>query len=220
MRALFALAAACALGAAAWGADIVVERAPYAEPTAASPTYDGTLELSWDNGTRRWSIAWITGAGVWVGNDFDISTISEYRTVESMRVYSGPAWPNGRWDGFRLGIYSFTSVPGSLLWGPKSVIGTTSSYGWNNFTVNWTLPASNTAFAAAIEQYYNYPNVDPHAVDSNSTFLRHSWFYFGGSWRPYTNSVGYYNLMLRVIVNNDTVAVSPTSVGRVKALFY
>ena len=137
-----------------------------------------------------------------------------------MRVYSGPAWPNGRWDGFRLGIYSFTSVPGSLLWGPKSVIGTTTSYGWNDFSVGWTLPASNTAFVGAVEQYYNYPNMDPHIVDNNLTFLRHSWLYYGGSWGPNTNSTGYYNLMLRVIVNNDTAAVSPTSVGRVKALFY
>ena len=219
MRTLFALAAACALGAAAWAADMVVERAPYAEPTAASPTYDGTLELKWDNGTQGWSIAFYTGAGTWVGNDFDISTISDYRTVESMRVFSGPSWPNGRWDGFRLGIYSFTSVPGSLLWGPKYVIGTTSSNGWNNFSVTWTLPASHTAFVAAIEQYYAYPNMDPHVVDNNRTFLRHSWLYYGGSWGPLSNSTVYFNLMLRVIVNNDTAAVTPTSVGRVKALY-
>ena len=219
MRTLIALAA-CALGGVAWGADVVVERAPATVPAEGSPAYDGTLELKWDNGIAAWLNAWYTGAGTWFGNDFNISTVSSYRAVQSMRVFSGPAWPNGRWDGFRLGIYSFTSVPGSLLWGPKYVAGTSSNYGWNNFVVNWTLPASNTAFVAAMEQYYNYPNMDPHCVDNNRTFLRHSWLYYGGSWRSYYNSTGYYNLMIRVIVNNDTVGVTATSIGRVKSLFY
>jgi hypothetical protein len=220
MRRLLALAAACALCAAAWGADVVVERAPHAGPAAASPANDGTLELKWDSGTSGWLIAFYTGAGTWFGNDFNISTISGYRAVESMRVYTGPAWPNGRWDGFRLGIYSFTSVPGSLLWGPKFVIGTSSSYGWNDFAVNWTLPASYEAFVAAVEQYYAYPNCEPHVVDNNPTFLRHSWLYYAGTWSYLTNSTGYYNLMVRVIVNNDALVVAPTSLGRVKSLFF
>ena len=148
MRTLIALAA-CALGGVAWGADVVVERAPATVPAEGSPAYDGTLELKWDNGIAAWLNAWYTGAGTWFGNDFNISTVSSSRAVQSMRVFSGPAWPNGRWDGFRLGIYSFTSVPGSLLWGPKYVAGTSSNYGWNNFVVNWTLPASNTATAAS-----------------------------------------------------------------------
>jgi hypothetical protein len=220
MRRLLALAAACALCAAAWGADVVVERAPHAGPPPASPTHDGTLELKWDSGSAAWMIAFYTGAGTWFGNDFDISTISGYRTVDSMRIYSGPAWPNGRWDGWRLGIYSFTSVPGSLLWGPKYVIGTSSSFGWNNFGVNWVLPAGNNAFVAALEQLYSYPNMDPHVVDNNRTFLRHSWMYYGGSWSPYTNATGYYNLMVRVIVNDIGSRVAPTSLGRVKSLFF
>jgi len=219
MRYLLALAGACALCAGAWGADVVVERAPCAGPAIASPTYDGTLELKWDSGTSGWLIAWYTGSGSWVGNDFNISTISGYRAIESMRVYSGPAWPNGRWDGFRLGIYGFTSVPGSLLWGPKFVVGTTSSYGWNDFRVGWTLPASYEAFIAAVEQYYAYPNNDPHVVDNNPTFLRHSWLYYAGTWGPLTNSTGYYNLMLRVIVSSDTLGVAPASLGRIKGLY-
>jgi hypothetical protein len=220
MRILLPLAAACALCAAAWGADLVVERAPATEPEVSSPTYDGTLELKWDSGSSAWLIAFYTGAGTWFGNDFDISTVSSYRTVDSMRIYAGPAWPNGRWDGWRLGIYSFTSVPGSLLWGPKFVVGTSSSYGWNNFAVTWTLPASNNAFVAALEQFYNYPNMDPHVVDNNPTFLRHSWLYYGGSWRSYYNATGYYNLMVRVIVNDSGSGVKASSIGRVKSLYY
>ena len=215
------LGAACALCAAAWAADVVVERAPYAEPTTGSPTYDGTLELRWDNGSAAWLIGFYTGAGTWLANDFDISTLSTYRAVQWMRIYSGPAYPNGRWDGFRIGIYNYTgSVPGSLLWGPKFVTGTTTGYGWNDFRVNWTLPASYTAFLAGMEQYYNWPNIDPHVVDSNSTFLRHSWLYYGGTWSPNTNGTGYFNLMIRVVVDDESLTVSPASVGRVKALYY
>jgi hypothetical protein len=220
MRILLTLAAACALGGIAWGADLVVERAPATVPAEGSPTCDGTLELKWDSGTSGWLIVWYTGSGSWVGNDFDISTISGYRVVESMRVYSGPAWPNGRWEGWRLGIYAFASVPGSLLWGPKYVRGTSSSYGWNDFTVNWTLPASNTAFIAAFEQFYDYPNCDAHVVDNNRVFLRHSWLYYAGNWGYLTNGTGYYNLMLRVIVNNDSLSAAPTSLGRIKGLYY
>ena len=219
MRALLTGVVVCALCGGAWAADVVVEETPDAGPVAASPTFDGTLELKWDNGIPIWLITYYTGSGSWVGNDFDISTISAYRNVESMRIFSGPTWPNGRWEGWRLGIYSFTAVPGSLLWGPKYVIGTSSNYAWNNFAVNWTLPAPNTAFVAALEQFYDYPNMDAHCVDNNLTFLRHTWLYYGGTWGPYSNSKGYYNLMLRVVVNNETLAVAPASLGRVKALY-
>jgi len=220
MKTIWTLATAGVLAAAAWGADCVVEPAPAADLTAGSPGRDGTLELKWDNGISAWLISHYTGMGTWVGNDFDISTLSGYRAVESMRVYSGPSWPNGRWDGFRLGIYSFTSVPGSLLWGPKFVVGSGSSNAWRDFSVNWTLPAGTDAFVAAVEQYYDYPNNDPHVVDNNRVFLRHSWLYEGGTWGPNTNSTGYYNLMVRVIVNDSTVAVEPASLGAVKSLFY
>jgi hypothetical protein len=85
--------------------------------------------------------------------------------------------------------------------------------------VAWTLPPSQTRFAAGLEQYYNYPTCDAHTIDNNPTFRRHSWLYYGGSWRPYTNSTGYYNLMIRVRVSNAYVGLMPTSIGRVKALY-
>jgi len=220
MRTIWVLTAAGALAAAAWGADCVVEPAPAADLTADSPAYDATLELKWDSGSSSYQIAYYTGAGAWVGNDFDISTLAGYRAVASMRVYTSTTWPNSQWEGFRLGIFDYTSsVPGSLLWGPKFAMG--SRTGWNNFSVGWTLPTGKDAFIAAVEQYYNYPNCDPHVVDNNSNFLRHSWAYYAGRWGYYSNSTpGYYNLMIRVIVNNETLAVEPASLGAVKSLFY
>jgi len=219
MTKLLALAAACALCAAARGADVAVERPTYVGP-AAPPSRDGTLELMWDNGSPMWLVVWTTGRGVWVGNDYDIATVASYRGVESIRAFSAPRWPNARWDGFRLGIFAFDGgVPGSLLWGPEFVVGTGTGDRWYDFRVGWTLPAANDRFVPAIEQYYDYPNADPHTVDSNRTFLGHSWLYVG-SWRLYSNVHLYYNLMIRVVLSDETSAFAPTSLGRVKALYY
>jgi len=210
------------IAAGAWAADMVVEKAPPATTIEGSPNYDGTFELKWDTGRASWFIVWITGAGVWVANDFDISTVKTYPYIKSMRLYSGPAWPNGSWDGFRLGVYSFTGgVPGSLIWGPKFATGTSTAWAWNDFSVDWLLPSGVKKFLPAMDQFYNYPNCDPHAVDSVMGNRGHSWMYSGGTWRPLTNDTGYYNLMLRVVMDNEhNPGVTPTSVGRVKALYY
>jgi hypothetical protein len=210
------------IAAGAWAADMAVEKAPPATSIETSPGYDATVELKWDNGATAWLIAWYTGAGTWVANDYDISTIKTYPYVKTIRFMSGPAWPNGTWDGFRLGVYARVGgVPGSLIWGPKFAIGTSSNYAWHDFAVDWSLPSGLKTFLPAIEQYYNYPNCDPHVCDNNSTFLQHSWVYYGGSWSPNTNGTGYFNIMLRVVMDNEhNPGVLPTSVGRVKALYY
>jgi hypothetical protein len=214
---------ASALAAAA--ADVAVGAAPNMPGPACAPARDGTLELSWDNGTRRWSISWYSGAGAWVGNDFDISTISAYRAVAKMRFYTRDGWPNSQWDGFRVGFYSFSAVPGSMLWptgGGGYFFKPSGLHGhvWVDINIGWTCPAM--AFVAAVEQYYNYPNNDPYALDSNTVNMRHSWQYYGGTWSPLTSGSipDHHNLMLRVVVNNETLAVAPASLGRVKALYH
>ncbi|HUU56647.1 MAG TPA: hypothetical protein VMW93_04840, partial [bacterium] len=78
MKRLTVVILGLAVAAPLWAADVIVDGGGYAtSPGFAEPTtYDqSTLELSWDNGTRRWSVAWITGAGAWVGNDFDATTL-------------------------------------------------------------------------------------------------------------------------------------------------
>lgn len=227
MRALLTAVVVCALCGGAWAADVVVEETPDAGPVAASPTFDGTLELKWDNGTRRWSWAWYTGAGCWAANDFDLSTISTYRTVKKMKFYTRDDWPNGRWDGIRVAFFDFRgSIPGSKLW-PTAAGGyffrPSGLHGhvWVEINVGWTCPT--TAFVAAEEQFYNYPNCDPYAVDNNPTFLRHSWHYYQGTWEYVSLPAQYgpyYNVMIRVVVNDETVNVTPTSLGRVKALYH
>lgn len=216
----FIVVLAALAATAAWATDLVVAPAPAASG-APYDYYDGPLELKYDSGTLRYFTAWYSGAGAWVGNDFDISAISDYRAIMKVRFYSTPAWPNGRWDGFRVGIYAYAGgQPGSVLWGPKYFKPARPSAGWYNCAVGWTLPAGNDAFVAAVEQYYNFPNLDPFALDNNPTFRNHSWQYYAGSWRALIGYGGYRNLMLRVIVNNVPVGVTPTSVGRVKALYY
>jgi len=211
---------AWAAGAAAWDAAVAPARGGAGGP---APGTDGTLELAWDNGSPSWHVSWLTGAGVWVGNDFSIATLSAYRRVKQVRVYSGPAWPNGHWDGWRLGLYSFASgAPGSLIWGPAWVQGSATGYAWANFGVDWVLPAANLAFTAAIDQVYNHPNTDAFMLDTNTTFRGHSWFYYQGSWSPmHTGLDPYRNLMLRVVVDNTSYpGVVPSSWGRLKALYY
>jgi hypothetical protein len=75
----------------------------------------------------------------------------------------------------------------------------------------------------AYEQFYNYPNADPFMIDNNPTFMGHSWQYLSGSWAPFeqSNIAPYRNVMLRMIVDNEqNPAVAPSSIGRVKALYY
>jgi hypothetical protein len=165
-------------------------------------------------------MCWYTGGDSWVGNDFDISTIAGYRAVHAIKLYARSDWPNIGWDGFRLGIFNFAGgVPGSLLWGPKFVL-PAGSTGWKEFSVGWTLPSGTDKFLAGMEQYYNYPTCDPYALDTNTSFQGHSWQYYGGSWAPHQGYQGYRNLMLRVSLSNSTLAISPVSIGRVKALYY
>jgi hypothetical protein len=217
-----ALLALILSAAAAWGADCFIERAalPLSAPDPAGT--DGTLELRWDSGFGMWYMCWYTGRGSWVANDFDISTLSTYCAVQAIKFQSRNNWPNTVWDGFNLGVYSFSGgVPGSLLWGPKFVVPTGYS-GWHEFSVNWTLPSGTYKFMAAQEQFYNYPYCDPFLIDNNPTFRGHSWQYLQGEWSPFNQPViaPYRNLAMRVIVNDSTVNLAPTSIGRVKALYY
>jgi hypothetical protein len=213
------------LSGASFGAEYVI----YPEGgTAADPLpYDGEYELKWDSGVPRWLICWYTGAGAWAVNDFDVSTLkSSHVILTRLGVYSQPGWPNGRWDGFRIALYAFRRVPGPIIWpegGKPKFVKPSVPKGWQWFNVNWVLPKSNYSFMAGMEQYYNYPNCDPYCVDDNPTFRGHSWWYYGGGWGsmepphwPYMNNM----IRVRVETGHTFPGVAPTSIGRVKALYY
>ncbi len=229
MRTITIAASLVLMGVAgAWSADCIVDGAPLRYTAPAPAGSDASLELTWDNGTRRWSVGWYTGADAWVGNDFDLSTISGYRAIGKVKFYTRSNWPNSQWDGFRLAFFNFRgSVPGSRLWPtasggyffkPSGLQG----HVWVECPVGWTCPS--TSFVAAEEQFYNWPYCDPWTVDNNPTFRRHSWNYYAGQWGPLSQVnveiSPYYNLMLRVVVDDETVGVAPTSLGRVKALYF
>jgi hypothetical protein len=119
-------------------------------------------------------------------------------------------------------------VPGSRLW-PTSgggyfwrPSGGINAHIWVEFDVNWVCPS--VKFLAAQEQFYNYPRCDPFSLDNNTSFQGHSWSYYGGQWTPYERSSDpyYRNLMIRVWVETgiEYPGVEPSSVGRVKALYY
>ena len=214
---------------AAWTADIVADGGATgaAGLYAPLPVDQSTLELSWDNGTRRWSIAWYTGAGSWAAVDYDVSTLkTSYVKVLKFKMYTRDTWPNQVWDGFRIGFYNFGGgVPGSMLWPtggggyffkPSGLNG----HVWVECNVNWTCPS--VKFVAAEDQFYNYPNCDPFSLDTNTTNVGHSWEYYGGSWSPNQGYEGYYNVMIRVWVETgqEFPGFAPSSIGRVKALYY
>jgi hypothetical protein len=220
---------ALAVAAAAFAADVNIHAAggggSHFAPSSNAP---GTTELSWDNGTWKYLVWWTTGEGSWVGNDFDLSTVNGTR-LEKVRLLSSAQWPNDSWEGFNLALYDLrTGTPGSMMWPasgegsyykPAGVTGTA----WVEVPVGWVTTAPK--FVAAVEQFYNHPNCDPFAVDTNPTFLKHSWMYCAGiPWRYMTEvaSDPYFNLMLRLTVSDGVgrgVAV-PTSWGRIKAAYY
>jgi hypothetical protein len=196
--------------------------------TAAIAADGGLYELKHDNGARALQLAWYTGAGSWVGNGFDISTLkTEHNIICEMKFFTSPYWPDNKFDGFRLAVFDLSSgMPGAKLW-PEGHEGRyvkpAGSEGFKNFWVNYYLKTKK--FVAAVEQYYDYPNCDPYFCDSNPTFLVRSWQKERGKpWQPLAGlqPYPYRNLMLRVIVRvgYSEIGVTPTSLGRVKALYY
>jgi hypothetical protein len=225
MNRFFLWAAVVVLSAAAWGADVVVEGASRGPDIPPSPAYDATLELRWDNGFGSWWYCSDTGADYWIGNDFDISTIKTFGTIKAIKVQLRYDWPNAGWDGVRAGIFAFDRVPGSMMWptaGGPYFFKPTGQNAWKEIPVAWVLPSGVRSFVAAVEQYYDYPNCDPVFIDSRPTFLGHTWHHMAGKWELFSCRpiAPYRNLMLRVFVANESFNVAPTSVGRVKALYY
>jgi hypothetical protein len=181
----------------------------------------GEYELKWDDGTLGafFQVRGV-GEGYWLGNDFNAGTLGN--TVVRLRATAAKS-DNGRWDGFRVALFAFDGVPGSIIWPesgvPKFVLpSSTNNWSWVEVSVNWTLPAGKTAFVAAHEVYYYYPDNDEYCFDHSPAYPGHTWnAYPGRNWYNYTQPyLG--TLMMRAVVAGGT-AVSPGSLGRVKALF-
>jgi len=232
-----AITAALIVSGTAWAADVAVDGGDnYAVPNLAAPfpNDQSTLELMWDNGTRRWSVVWLgeVGPSIWVANDFDASTLkTTYAKILKYKYYTRGAWPNEGWEGMRFAFYGFKGgVPGSMLWPTsgggyffKPNVGDIQSHIWVEFDINWTCPS--VKFVAAQEQFYAYPYCDPFSLDNNTTFRNHSWQYSQGNWQLFPldeNLAPYRNLMIRVFVEPGQTfpGVAPSSIGRVKALYY
>jgi hypothetical protein len=146
--------------------------------------------------------------------------------ILKFKFYTRDNWPNQAWDGFRLGFFNYAGgIPGSQIW-PTSGGGYffkpsgANGHVWVECDINWTCPTNK--FVASEEQFYNWPNCDPFSLDNNTTRVGHAWEYYGGSWAPHQGYEGYYNLMIRVWVETgqEFPGVSPSSIGRVKALYY
>jgi len=234
MRYLASMVLVLAVAAPLWAADVAADGGSSRTPAFAAPfpNDQSTLELMWDSGKRSWSVARYVGANTWVGNDFDASTLkTTYAKILKYKYYTRGAWPNEGWEGMRFAFYSFKGgVPGSMLWPTsgggyffKPSVGDIKSHIWVEFDINWTCPS--VKFVAAQDQFYDYPFCDPFSVDNNTTFVGHSWAYQAGSWQPYQGTgvaAPYRNLMIRVWVEPGQTfpGVAPSSIGRVKALYY
>jgi hypothetical protein len=193
----------------------------------AAAAYGQLYELKYDTGWPALQLAWYIGAGRWVGNDFDVSTLkTKHNVVREIKFYTSPYWPNNKFDGFRLAVFDFSSgKPGAKLW-PETegrFVKADGPEGFKTFWVNYYIPQSR--FVAAVEQFYDYPACDPYFLDTNPTFLSRSWQKDGvENWKRLVghSSYPYRNLMLRVIfrVGYAEADVAPTSLGRVKALYF
>jgi hypothetical protein len=175
----------------------------------------------------QYFLLFYTGAGeVWVGNDFNVATISTNIPILKYKFYTRGDWPNEGWDGVGVGFYNFVGgIPGSVVWPTSGKSHFFKPRGgildpiWAECDVNWRCPF--TKFLAAHDQIYDYPQGDPCTIDNNPTFKGHSWYNWRGGWELYRlpGTHPYFNFMIRVLVD-DTAAVAPTSLGRVKALYY
>ena len=138
--------------------------------------------------------------------------------VEGLRIYCHRGWPNREWEGFRIAIFDFEGgVPGEMLWPengvPKWVRPELGSFeGWCDFRV--LCVPRDTTFIAAWEQFYDLPNCDAASFDTGAWRGDHTWYRQNGDWKRWEGT----NLMLRVRVASGG-AVTPVSLGRVKALY-
>jgi hypothetical protein len=200
--------------------------ATFALAAAGVSALGASLDLKWDNGSASYALNGPASAAQGFGNDFDVATLKTERVaVKRLRLYTTGAWPNGGWEGFYLKLYDFRGVPGARVWptagGGAFFKPTGTGWGWYDYGLDFPLAAK--AFLAAADAAYAWPNCDPLMADTNRTFRRHSWFYYGGTWSPVTEGpYGYCNLMLRVVVETGATypGVAPSSWGRLKGLYY
>lgn len=196
--------------------------------TAASGWAGDVVELGYDNGSHYLHLAWYTGAGSWVANDFDLSTLkTKHDVVREIKFFTSRYWPDNQFDGFRIALFAMSGgVPASMVWpagGVGNYVKPAGGEGFKTFWVGHFL--TSPRFAAAVEQYYDYPHCDPYFTDTNETFLGRSWQKEEGTpWKKLVGLTNYpnRNLMLRVTIQTDyaEVGVSPASLGRVKAVYY
>jgi hypothetical protein len=181
-------------------------------------------ELKWDTGlVHTYGVCVQVGAGFWWANDFDVSTLST-RYIDRVKIMStGYIYPG--WDGFRIAIFEFDRIPGSIIWPrsgvPKFVKGKGSAqWQWCEFDVGWTIPTGCEGFLVGQEQFFLPPLCDPYCFDDDRVRRLHTWLKDPTRpwklWKPSANAG--YNLMLRVILKGET-GLAAASFGRIKALY-
>jgi hypothetical protein len=121
----------------------------------------------------------------------------------------------------RFAIFSYKGVPGDIIWPvsgtPAYAVGSGAGWQWFDVPVNFELPLGMTSFLAGQEQYYNEGHADPWLCDTGPA-QGHTWVKWPPRhWEKQEDSL--HNLMLRAVVSRDS-DVSPTSFGRVKALYF
>lgn len=182
-------------------------------------------ELQWDNGVFKTAWHLRDGKDTWAGIDFDTSTLKTTKW-RLQRVRANLGWTtNERWDGMRLAIFDMAGgKPGKIIWPKSGTPKFVMPYGtpdpictWCEFPVRFDLPEHE--FVVALEQYYDHPDCDSYGAGNGRGFAeQHTWFKYSGiDWGGFENGTW----MFRAVVEGPTnIAVAPTSLGRVKALYY
>lgn len=191
----------------------------------ATAALGATHELRWDNDVLRYCVAFQHGRNTWAGIDYDTSTLktTKWRLA---RVRANLGWgENERWDGMRLAIYNMSGgKPAEIIWPKSGTPKFVKGYGtpeplaaWCEFPVGFELPSPK--FVVALEQYRDWPLCDMYGVGYGLGYAeKHVWLnHWNAGWAH--TEIGVW--MLRAIVAGPTnVGVAPSSLGRVKALYY
>lgn len=193
---------------------------------------DEAVELKWDNGFRSYSLCWYEGLDNWLAVDFDTSEVSPTPYVHRVRIFTRDDWPNEGYDGFYVALYSWENeAPGEIIWPTDGAayffepVGLPHGDVWVDVPVKWTAP--NNRLVAAVNQYYDEPNCDPLALDTNPIPSGHSWMYYNAVWTPFDSTslnIPNENLMIRLVVDESTSSpaanLKPESFGKIKSLYH
>ncbi len=202
----------------AWSAGEYAAVNPEASPAPHVPIKDKMPfgELSHDNGNITNAWAYYTGAGSYVGDQYD--TPSDWSYLTGIKYYVWTGWPDSTFQGFTVACWKMESgTPGAVIWPTDGNPKYNPNTGGNWITqpvdpLIYLQDAAPNGFLVGISQLYNIPVCDAFSVDDTGPGP-YDWTYYSGAWgaaaygKGSARALGYWT------------PVEPTSLGSLRALY-